>query len=50
MNIGFGNDDRVLGWGPMILPDTEALRAKVAKLEESGFRTHFTFESPQVLR
>ncbi|KAI0404023.1 hypothetical protein F4802DRAFT_569439 [Xylaria palmicola] len=43
MNIGFGTEDEVGKWGKMELPDTQALRAKVAELEADGFRTNFTF-------
>lgn len=43
MNIGLGVEEEVQEWGPMELPDTQVLRAKVAELENSGFRTKFAF-------
>lgn len=43
MSIGLGKDEEVAEWGGMELPDTEALRAKVAELESRGFRTNFTY-------
>ncbi|ATY65412.1 hypothetical protein A9K55_002149 [Cordyceps militaris] len=43
MNIALGTDEQVAEWGWMELPDTQALRSKVAELESQGFRGHFTF-------
>lgn len=43
MNIGFGSDEEVAKWGQMELPDSGAIRAKVAELESKGFRTNFTY-------
>lgn len=43
MNIGLGVEEEVQEWGPMRLPDTQALRDKVAELENRGFRTKFAY-------
>ncbi len=43
MNIGLGHDEEVAKWGEMELPDSDALRTKVAELESQGFRTNFTY-------
>lgn len=43
MNIGYGSDEEVAEWGKMKLPDTDALRKKVAELEKQGCRTNFTY-------
>ena len=44
INMAFGTDDEVATWGKMEVPDTEALRSKVAELEENGIRTNFVFK------
>lgn len=43
MNIGLGSDEEVAKWGEMELPDSGALRSKVAELESQGFRTNFIY-------
>lgn len=43
MNVGLGEDREVQEWYPMQLPDTQALRAKVAELERRGLSTKFVF-------
>ncbi|CAG9956759.1 unnamed protein product [Clonostachys rosea f. rosea IK726] len=43
MNIALGEDGEVQNWGNMELPDTQALRAKVAELESRGFSTRFVY-------
>jgi hypothetical protein len=43
MNIGLGVEEEVQEWGPMRLPDTQALRVKIAELESRGFRTKFAY-------
>jgi hypothetical protein len=50
MNIALGVEEEVNEWGAMKLPDTQALRAKVADLESRGFRTRFAFEDIHKIR
>ncbi|CAI6043491.1 unnamed protein product [Clonostachys chloroleuca] len=43
MNLGIAEDEEVRIWRPMEVPDTQAIRAKVAELEGLGFRTKISY-------